>query len=89
MDMVYLYGHDQQMLDGAVLALADDGRAHQHDGQDGDVGGDLHHRGEPRRIVVGVEVQAALHPQRQQRLRAGAGAAAASRFAAKAATALQ
>ncbi len=37
-------GHDQQVLDGAVLALADQRRAGEDDGQHGHVVDDLHQR---------------------------------------------
>ena len=43
--------HDQQMLDGAALALADQRGAGEDDRQRRDVVDHLHHRGEPGRIV--------------------------------------
>jgi hypothetical protein len=39
--------HHQQVLDGAVLALPDQRRASQDDGQQRDVVDDLNHRAEP------------------------------------------
>mmetsp|Transcript_91075 Transcript_91075/g.253589 ORF Transcript_91075/g.253589 Transcript_91075/m.253589 type:complete len:276 (+) Transcript_91075:783-1610(+) len=50
--------HHQQVLDGAVLALADQRGAGQDDGEHGDVVDDLHQRTEPGVLQVGVEAHA-------------------------------
>ena len=46
-DLERRHRHHQQVLDRAVLALADQRGAGQHDRQHGDVVDDLHHRAEP------------------------------------------
>jgi len=47
--------HDEQMVHGAVLALAHDGGACQDNGEHGDVVNDAHDAGEPARRHIGVE----------------------------------
>ena len=47
--------HDQKVLYGALLALTDQRRAGQDDGQERDLVDDLGHRREPRRLQVRVE----------------------------------
>ena len=49
------------MLDGAVLALADQRRAGEDDGEHGHVIDDLHDRAEPRLVELGIEA----YPERQ------------------------
>ena len=50
--------HDQEMFDGAVLALADQRRAGQDDRQHGDAVDELHHRAEPHRAQIRIEEDA-------------------------------
>jgi hypothetical protein len=60
-------GQHQQMLEGAVLALADDGRSRQEHGDQSDIVDDL---GDPREAVV-VEIRVVLGPDHQLHFRPG------------------
>ena len=57
--------HHQQMLDGAVLALADQRRAGEDEGQRGDAVDQLHHRTEPHIAQIRIEEHAHFRFDRQ------------------------
>src|SRR5262245_25734452 len=48
--------HDEEMLDRALLTLADERGSGQDHGEHGEIVDDLHHRGEPARLEVRVEL---------------------------------
>ena len=54
-DFARRHRHRQEMLDRPMLALANERGAGQNDREHGDVADDLHHRGEPFRLEIGVE----------------------------------
>lgn len=60
--------HHQQMLDGAVLTLADHRCAGENDGQGGDAVDQLHHRTEPHRVQIRIEEHVHFGFDRQDRV---------------------
>src|SRR5262249_34576805 len=55
-DLGWNHGHDEKMLDRALLALADERSSGQDHGEHGEIVDDLHHRGEPARLQVRIEL---------------------------------
>jgi hypothetical protein len=55
----------QQVVEGAVFALAQQRGAGEDDGEDGDVVDDLNHRQKPATLQIGVEQRAGSQQHRR------------------------